>query len=62
MYLCVTKRKDMNCFQIKLIELQKEQKALLASPDKRKKSVRERIHQITKEFYDVKQQWRDSNK
>lgn len=52
----------MNCFQIKLIELQKEQKALLASPDKRKKSVRERIHQITKEFYDVKQQWRDSNK
>lgn len=52
----------MNAFQIKLIELQNEQKQLLSSSDRRKKSVRERINSITKEFYDVKAQWRESNK
>lgn len=52
----------MNTFQLKLVELQNEQKSLLSSSDRRKKVVRDRIHAITKEFYDVKAQWRGSNK
>lgn len=45
-------------FQGKLKELQLEQKGLLASPDRRKKSVRLRIQEITREFYATKELWR----
>jgi DNA gyrase/topoisomerase IV subunit A len=46
-------------YQQKLIELQNEQKALLASPDRRKRVIQERIRQLTKEFYDTKTEWRE---
>jgi len=48
----------MTTFQTRLIELQNEQKQLLQSPDRRKKVVRLRIQEITKEFYEVKSEWR----
>ena len=51
----------MTHYQIKLIEIQNEQKALLASPDRRRKAVRERIHQLTSAFYATKAAWRNSN-
>lgn len=51
----------MTTYQTKLIELQNEQKKLLASPDRRKKVVRERIQEITKEFYQIKEEWREYN-
>lgn len=47
-------------FQAKLKGLQEEQKALLSSPDRRKKAVRTRINEITKEFYDTKTLWRNT--
>lgn len=47
-------------FQAKLKNLQEEQKALLASSDRRKKVVRLRINEITKEFYATKTLWRET--
>lgn len=47
-------------FIAKLTELQNEQKALLASVDRRKKVVRLRIQEITKEFYETKSLWRQT--
>ena len=52
----------MTTFQIKLIKLQNEQKALLNYVDKRKKAVRQRIEEITKEFYATKEAWRNFDK
>jgi len=52
----------MTTFQSKLIELQNEQKALLSSPDRRKKNVRNRILEINSEFYAIKKEWRDFEK
>lgn len=45
-------------FQTKLKNLQDEQKSLLSSADRRKKVVRNRINEITKEFYATKTLWR----
>lgn len=47
-------------FQGKLKELQEEQKGLLSSVDRRKKVVRLRIQEITKEFYATKTLWRET--
>ena len=47
-------------FQSKLIALQNEQKTLLSSTERRKKSVRARIQEITKEFYAIKKEWRNA--
>lgn len=47
-------------FQDKLKSLQEEQKTLLASGDRRKKAVRLRINEITKEFYATKTLWRET--
>jgi len=46
-------------FQARLIELQNEQKQLLSVSSKRLKATRERVQEITKEFFEVKQQWRE---
>lgn len=47
-------------FQNKLAELQIEQKALLASADRKKKVVRLRIQEITREFYSTKNLWKET--
>jgi len=47
-------------FQKKLVELQKESKNLLLISSKRVKATRERIQEINKEFFEVKQQWREA--
>ena len=47
-------------FQEKLKSLQSEQKTLLSSTDRRKKNVRDRIKQITSEFYATKDLWRQT--
>jgi len=47
-------------FQNRLIELQNESKNLLLISSKRVKATRERIQEINKEFFAVKQQWRES--
>lgn len=52
----------MTTFQQRLIEIQNEQKALLASPDRRKKLVRAKINQLTADFYAVKEEWQAYNK
>lgn len=46
-------------FQARLIELQNESKELLSKSSKRVKTTRLRIQEITKEFYSIKQQWRE---
>ncbi|MBC7399828.1 MAG: hypothetical protein H7289_07760 [Mucilaginibacter sp.] len=51
----------MTTFENTLKELQNEQKTLLASVDRRKKVVRQRINEITAEFYKVKAEWRQYN-
>jgi hypothetical protein len=47
-------------FQAKLKSLQEEQKTLLASPDRRKKIIRLRIQEITREFYATRTLWRNT--
>ncbi len=47
-------------FQNRLIELQNESKNLLLISSKRVKATRERIQEINKEFFAVKQAWRES--
>jgi len=47
-------------FQNKLKALQIEQAELLNSPDRRKKVVRNRITEITRLFYAIKQEWRET--
>ena len=47
-------------FQNKLIELQNESKNLLLISSKRVKATRNRIQEINKEFFAVKQAWRES--
>lgn len=47
-------------FQAKLKNLQEEQKALLTSPDRRKKIIRSRIQEITREFYATRTLWRET--
>lgn len=47
-------------FQARLQELQSEQVMLLASNDRRKKAVRTRIQEITREFFAVKEEWREA--
>lgn len=46
-------------FKSRLIELQNESKNLLLVSSKRVKATRERIQEINKEFFSVKQQWRE---
>lgn len=46
-------------FQARLVELQNEQKQLLSVSSKRVKATRLRVQQITKEFFEVKQEWRE---
>ena len=45
-------------YELKLESLKAEQLELLKSKDSRKKSVRDRIKQITAEFFNVKEEWR----
>jgi len=47
-------------FQNRLVELQNESKNLLLISSKRVKATRERIQEINKEFFAVKQEWRES--
>lgn len=47
-------------FQSKLVLLQNEQKELMASGNRRKKAVRERFQEITREFYAIQKEWRDA--
>jgi hypothetical protein len=46
-------------FKARLIELQNEQKQLLSVSSKKVKATRIRVQEITKEFFQVKQQWRE---
>ena len=46
-------------FQSRLIELQNESKTLLLISSKRVKATREKIQEINKEFFYIKQQWRE---
>jgi len=46
-------------FQNKLVELQNESKNLLLISSKRVKATRDRIQEINKEFFAVKQSWRE---
>ena len=52
--------KTQQDFQNRLVELQNESKNLLLISSKRVKSTRERIQEINKEFFAVKQAWRES--
>ena len=47
-------------FKARLIELQNEQRLLLSTSSRRIKSTRLRVQEITKEFFKVKQEWRET--